>query len=283
MSGYDVQWVAESQIKDFTCTICLSGLKDCVQDKKGHRFCAFCVKDVDRCPLCRGPPTFIPDYATREFMLNLKVICPECKKEITLRYLEDHPGCTNPLKNPSHYISTTPTPIQGPSVRDVGRPSQPVSHTRLNSGKTHGVSKQTFLVKLIPKVANHRLTNAHGWGDLSLSILSESTCRLRWNLHFHTTYHILYFDFYGPPSLEAEPVSVFRCIPRCNGHFQVLRQFLGEEKLSDIEAESLIAGKWYIQVCTDRFPAGELQGKICVNQDPHIPDLNKNQIQQRKR
>ena len=73
---------------------------------------------------------------------------------------------------------------------------------------------------------------------------------------------LLYINFHGPArSLECEAPIVFQ-----SNQSNLPRRFpftvFGEKILSISQANQILAGQWYIEVCTTSYPCGELVGYI---------------------
>ena len=321
MEGYDEKWV--DNIDKFECAICALVYKDCVQDQKGHRFCDGCVKNQPNCPLCRQKATYVPDYATREAILNLQVICPRCEKTVDLRHVDKHGSClalvplapdqapvgprvippvplaprvipprqTIPFATPLPYGYGTaplyggrmdenkasfygPSGIRGTRTRqDVEQPSfyGPSgirgTRTRQDVEQPVGEEKQVrFYTKLLPKCEcdcdeKKPLSSGFGWAYLSLSFHKYTkSATLRWKIELRETCTLTHIDFHGPARYYGcEAPIVFRANQQ---NLSRPSQVLGEQTLSSSQANQIVAGKWYMQLCTTRYPCGELRGYI---------------------
>ena len=281
----------------FECSICTLVYKDCVQDQKGHRFCGRCVKNQPNCPLCRQKATYVPDYATREAILNLKLICPRCEKTVNLRHVDKHGSCVAaipPSPLAPDQASLAPRVIPPTAPRQTIRFATPLPYhhgtaplygSRMDENKASfygpsgirgtrtrqdvkqpvGEEKQVrFYTKLLPQCEcdeKKPLSSGFGWVYLSVSFHEYTkSATLRWKIELRETCTLTHIDFHGPARYYGcEAPIVFRANQQ---NLSRPSPVSDEQTLSISQANQIVKGQWYIQVCTTRYPCGELRGYI---------------------
>jgi len=130
--GWDSELFVQPPDEKDLCGICCEVLQDAVETNCGHAFCEKCIRNwlVKRnvCPQDQSPLTWEdcrPMVRDRRRILDLKVKCPWCSKQMELRSLREHKKKCE--ERPDDY-EPTPTP----------EPHSPLDQ----SGSQHGDKKE---------------------------------------------------------------------------------------------------------------------------------------------
>lgn len=108
------------------------------------------------------------------------------------------------------------------------------------------------------------LSNGYGWLKLSVTFHScTEIATFRWNIELRETFPVTHIDFHGPARYYGcDAPIVFRANQQSNVSRRLTCQVVGEQQISCNQANQILGGQWYVQVCTERFPCGELRGYI---------------------
>jgi hypothetical protein len=100
-------------------------------------------------------------------------------------------------------------------------------------------------------------TASAGEGEFEATY-NPSNRELDWRLRFHGLSGIVTAaHFHGPAAPGANAPVVVPINSTFVGTWQ-----RGEVKLTDAQAADLLTGRWYVNVHTDKFPAGEIRGQV---------------------
>ncbi len=95
-----------------------------------------------------------------------------------------------------------------------------------------------------------------GQGQLD-AVLDSRTRQLRWKLqHAHLSGPVQAAHFHGPAPPGTNAPVVLPLGPRLDSPLE------GRAQLSEAQVADLVAGRWYVNLHTAAFPAGELRGQL---------------------
>lgn len=102
-------------------------------------------------------------------------------------------------------------------------------------------------------------TPSAGSGSVE-GVINMASRELRWNIKCQgLTGPVTAMHFHGPAT-EAQNAAVVVPMPGgCDGQGTTGKMVITQNQLAD-----MLAGKWYVNVHTDRFPKGEIRGQVAV-------------------
>ena len=104
--------------------------------------------------------------------------------------------------------------------------------------------------------------DSEGWGLVTVSydsISKKMSFIVKWQSMKTPP---LAAHFHGPADAESEAGVVVTMKLTALGRMPSLNTQRGEVTLTDSQAADLLAGKWYFDFHTERFPRGELRGQV---------------------
>ena len=147
-------------------------------------------------------------------------------------------GCATPPPPP-----TQPPPAAATAPAPPAAPAAAVAHLATFTTRLAGTN-------MVPPVA----TSAMGTAD---AVLDTQTRVLRWKVSFSKLPGpVTMAHFHGPAAIGANAgVALGFAAP-------VSSPYEGRATLTVQQAADLLAGRWYINIHTARFPAGEIRGQM---------------------
>jgi hypothetical protein len=98
-----------------------------------------------------------------------------------------------------------------------------------------------------------------GSGSLE-GVVNMASRELRWNIKCSTlTGPVTAMHFHGPATEAQNAAVVVPMQGGCDGQGTTGKLVITQNQLAD-----LLAGKWYVNVHTQRFPNGEIRGQVTV-------------------
>lgn len=99
-------------------------------------------------------------------------------------------------------------------------------------------------------------SNSPAQGEL-VAVLNRHTGLLQWKLNFTRLSGPVRAAHFHSPAMEGEVASAVLAIGR-----QFTSPYEGRAMLSPSQQANLLAGQWYVNLRTDRYPEGEIRGQL---------------------
>lgn len=126
------------------------------------------------------------------------------------------------------------------------------------TGSGSGSGSTTTFRAMLSGASEVPPTQSSGTGNLEAS-LDKATHTLRWKMTYSgLTGPATAAHFHGP-ALPGTNAGVVVPFPNAGSPID------GQATLSPAQTDDLMAGKWYVNVHTERYPAGEIRGQVMAN------------------